>query len=534
MAGLMDLFIKIGVKDEASGPIKKISGAVGKGLATAAKLGGAAIGATATGLGILGKQALSAYADYEQLVGGIETLFEDLSVDIQENAAQAYKTAGLSANEYMETAMSFAASLNQSLKRTDGNIARSAELTDMAIRDMSDNANKMGTSMEAIQTAYQGFAKQNYTMLDNLKLGYGGTKTEMERLLADAQELSGVEYNIENLSDVYEAIHAIQTEMGISGITIEEANELIASGAMSAEEAYALLGTTAKEASTTISGSFNQLKGAWANFLAGLGNSDADLSGLIDNLVQSASTVLQNIKPVALQIVTGLATAIQAAAPIIADVLPQIAVELIPPLISAAATLVGALVKALPGILSAVWDGIKAVGKQLLPVLESVFGGVAGWFSEKFQAARAAVQAAFQSIGDFFSGVWADIVGVFEDAKNVGVNVVNDILTGIQSVWDSIVSWVSGAWDKVKSFFTIDVSFLGGGKSHAIGNDYVPYNNYPAILHRGEAVLTAREADEWRRGKGSGGNGVTNVFNFHGVSQSDLDYIVAYVNRGLA
>ena len=178
----------------------------------------------------LGKEAIGLYAEYEQLTGGVETLFKDSSDIVENYAANAYKTAGLSANQYMETVTSFSASLLQSL---NGDTAESAKIADMAITDMADNANKMGTSMDMIQSAYQGFAKQNYTMLDNLKLGYGGTKTEMERLLKDATAISGVQYDISSLSDVYNAIHVIQDELGITGTTAKEASETI-SGSLSA------------------------------------------------------------------------------------------------------------------------------------------------------------------------------------------------------------------------------------------------------------------------------------------------------------
>ena len=217
----------------------------------------------------VGKQALDSYADYEQLKGGVETLFGDDAKTVEEYANKAFETAGLSANEYMETVTSFSASLLQGL---NGDTAKSAQIADMAITDMADNANKMGTSMESIQNAYQGFAKQNYTMLDNLKLGYGGTKSEMERLLADAERFSGVKYDISNLSDVYEAIHVVQQEMGITG-------------------------TTAKEASQTISGSVNAMKSAWKNLLAGMTDENANLEDLINNLVDSALTALDNILP---------------------------------------------------------------------------------------------------------------------------------------------------------------------------------------------------------------------------------------------
>ena len=222
-------------------------------------------------IGDLFSSMFSNYANYEQLVGGVETLFGESSDIIQEYANNAYKTAGLSANDYMETVTGFSASLLQSL---GGDTAKAAEIADMAIQDMSDNANKMGTDMASIQNAYQGFAKQNYTMLDNLKLGYGGTRGEMERLLADAEKLSGVHYDISNLSDVYEAIHVIQTEMGITG-------------------------TTMLEGSATVSGSIAQMQAAWQNFLTAVGDGGRtmDLSATVDALLEATGAMLSNAIP---------------------------------------------------------------------------------------------------------------------------------------------------------------------------------------------------------------------------------------------
>ena len=198
---LLDLFVKISVQDEASENVETLSGKFKNGLAAAAKVGAAAVSAAATGIAVLTKKALNNYAEYEQLVGGVDTLFKDSSAKVQEYAANAYKTAGLSANEYMDTVTSFSASLLQSL---GGDTEAAADMANVAITDMSDNANKMGTDMASIQNAYQGFAKQNYTMLDNLKLGYGGTKEEMQRLIDDANALNAAQgkytnYSIDNV-----------------------------------------------------------------------------------------------------------------------------------------------------------------------------------------------------------------------------------------------------------------------------------------------------------------------------------------------
>ena len=246
----------------ALGKIGTVAGAVGKTVV-------AGVGVASTAVVAMGKSAVSAYADYEQLVGGVETLFKDSAKTVIENASKAYTTAGLSANEYMTTVTSFSASLLQSL---GGDTVKASEMADMAITDMSDNANKMGTSMEMIQNAYNGFAKGNMTMLDNLKLGYGGTKEEMQRLLADAEKLSGIKYDISSYADMVDAIHVIQTEMGITG-------------------------TTAKEASSTISGSIASMKGAWQNLLTGMGDDTQNFDVLIDQFVASVGTVGENLLP---------------------------------------------------------------------------------------------------------------------------------------------------------------------------------------------------------------------------------------------
>ena len=269
--------------------------------------------------------SLKAYADYEQLVGGVETLFKDSADVVEKYAANAYKTAGLSANQYMETVTSFSASLLQSL---GGDTEQAAKVADMAITDMSDNANKMGTSMQSIQAAYQGFAKQNYTMLDNLKLGYGGTKTEMERLLKDAEALTGIHYDISNLSDVYEAIHVIQTELGITG-------------------------TTAKEASTTILGAFNMVKASWQNVLVAMADPNADLSAVFGDMVSSISTLLKN------------------AIPVIGEIATQLIIQL-----------PDAVIELAPVLLEAVGQMLLSVGEKLESWMEEVMLAFANWFLE--------------------------------------------------------------------------------------------------------------------------------------------------------
>lgn len=308
--------VVIKIKGDDS-PFQKVLGKIGSAVSTAVKASAAAVGAASAGVAALGTACINAYADYEQLVGGVETLFKDSADTIQTYADNAYKTAGLSANEYMETVTSFSASLLQSL---DGDTEKAAAAADLAITDMADNANKMGTAMESIQNAYQGFAKQNYTMLDNLKLGYGGTKEEMQRLLADAEKLSGVKYDLSSYADIVEAIHVIQTEMGITG-------------------------TTAKEASTTIQGSVAGMKAAWANLMVGMADDTQDFDLLLSNFIESIGTVADNLLPRIGVVIEGMGKLVAGLAPEIASALPTLTNELLPNLVELGVQSISALVQ---------------------------------------------------------------------------------------------------------------------------------------------------------------------------------------------
>ena len=282
--------------------------------------------------------ATNAYADYEQLVGGVDTLFKESSKQLQKYADEAFKTAGLSANDYMETATSFSASLLQSL---EGDTEKAVEYANSAIIDMSDNANKMGTDMEMIQNAYQGFAKQNYTMLDNLKLGYGGTKEEMARLIDDANKVKEAngemgDLSIKSFADITEAIHIIQNEMGITG-------------------------TTSKEASTTITGSVNAMKGAFNNLLVGLANGDANLDTLINNLFTSISTVATNVMPVVMTILQQVPTFIGQLITVAVEQIPTVVNELIPSILNSAITILNTLIQGINDNLNVIVEGVMSI-----------------------------------------------------------------------------------------------------------------------------------------------------------------------------
>ena len=334
--------VVIKIKGDDS-PFQKVLGKIGSAVNTAVKASAAAVGAASAGVAALGTACINAYADYEQLVGGVETLFKDSADTIQTYADNAYKTAGLSANEYMETVTSFSASLLQSL---DGDTEKAAAAADLAITDMADNANKMGTAMESIQNAYQGFAKQNYTMLDNLKLGYGGTKEEMQRLLADAEKLSGVKYDLSSYADIVEAIHVIQTEMGITG-------------------------TTAKEASTTIQGSVASMKAAWANLMVGMADDTQDFDLLLSNFIESIGTVADNLLPRIGIVIEGMGKLVAGLAPEIASALPTLTNELLPNLVELGVQSISALVQ-----------GIQENGDSLAAGALSIVGTLAEGLAE--------------------------------------------------------------------------------------------------------------------------------------------------------
>ena len=620
---LFELAVRIGVDDQASKKLSDIAGKLGKGLKKAAKIGTSAIATAAAGITALTTEAVKNFAEYEQLTGGIATMFEDLSYDVEQYAKNAYKTAGMSANQYMETVMGFSASLTQSLKASEGDISRAADLANQTIIDMADNANKMGTSIEMIQNAYQGFAKQNYTMLDNLKLGYGGTKSEMERLIADAnavKEANGemADLSIDSFADIVEAIHIMQDEMGIAG-------------------------TTAAEAEDTISGSIASMKAAWQNLVVGMADENADMGSLVDNFVESTKTAADQLLPTINQTLSGIGDLIVELAPVIGESLPTLIEEVLPSLLEAAVSLVTALV-------DAIIEALPALGEAVLSATEILLTDVFGVSEENASAFSEGVRNAFTGIGDAFTslvesaqteGTWLNEVwtGLQEAASALGefltasynaivlafqtvvtaaqtdgtyLNVIWEtiktaisaaigIITGVikvftavlqgdwagaweavksvaSTVWDaicsivmSIVDYISGflgtmvekgselisklsegiqntfaelfalvsgwvtdniinpikdmgsnlmeagkeilgqfwdgmksVWEKIKSWwdgliFSEKEIPVGSPGEFATGLSYVPFDEYPALLHRGEAVLTKAEADRWRQ-----------------------------------
>lgn len=362
-----------------------------KAMASAIKEAGAA-------LVDLGKQSIQGFAEQEQLIGGVDTLFKEISAQVQQYANDAYKTAGLSANQYMETVTSFSASLLQSL---GGDTKAAAQKADQAITDMSDNANKMGTDMQSIQNAYQGFAKANYTMLDNLKLGYGGTKSEMERLLADAEKISGVKYDLSSYADIVDAIHVVQTEMGITG-------------------------TTAKEASTTIEGSANSMKSAWSNLLTGMSNENLDLDKLVQNVVDSVGTYADNLLP---RLQTMLPRFAEGMTQLVNGLVPYVgpAMEmLLPALVQGVGGLVSGIVQALPAAVEAISAVVPMLVEQLTVLLPQI------------------VSAGVEIVASLASGIGENLPALIPAAVDAIITVAEGLVDHVDEIIIAAGSLIAG------------------------------------------------------------------------------------------
>ena len=454
---VFDLVAKIRLDDseyesgvgKAKGTFSNLASGVKTGLATVVKVGAAAVSAGAAGITALTKIGIEGYAQYEQLTGGVETLFKESQNIVMGYAENAYKTAGMSANEYMETVTSFSASLIQSL---DGDTAKAAEVGNMAITDMSDNANKMGTSMEMIQNAYNGFAKQNYTMLDNLKLGYGGTKEEMQRLIDDANRVKVAngemaDLSIDSFADVSEAIHIIQTEMGITG-------------------------TTTREAATTIEGSLSMMKGAWQNLVVGMADENANMEVLINNFVESVATAAQNLLPRIEQTLIGIGQLITALAPVIAEALPQLVAAVLPALLQAAISLVTALVQgiitALPAVYDALLIGVQTILVEVFGVSEEKAGEFAdsvNSFFVKIKDGFMALVESAQTEGTWLNGIWT---GLKDTGKALG-----DFLSALWDTLSAAFKWcveqintegtvLNGIWENIKTIISLAIDIIKG------------------------------------------------------------------------
>lgn len=464
---------------------KKVGGVLGKGFKLAGqaalqmgKVIGAGVAAGTTAMGKLVSSAMNAYANYEQLEDGVKKLFGDDAQNlVMEYARNAYRTAGLSANEYMDTVTSFSASLISSLGK---DTVAAAAYADLAITDMADNANTFGTSMEDIQNAYKGFSKGNYTMLDNLKLGYGGTQKEMERLLADAEKLSGVKYDISSFADIIAAIHEIQKDQGI-------------------------FETTKNEAEKTISGSVNAAKAAWQNLLSGLADGNQDIDQLVGNLTDSVMTAVNNIVPRLQTMAPRLVQAVQTLVSTLGPQLPGIINTILPGMVEAATTLITGLADVLPDLLGSIIDVLPNVVKQIGGALKKLFPSLLKTSKSliskiDFKGLGTAIGSGLRSIvtnlpeimsgiGSAISWAWDHIAFPLIDGIFVGVFGVD-----IPTAWNQLVTDIKEWWGKV-------VTDVGGALEIT----------FKAI---GDAFTSAKEAVEnwWKDVKALFGNLLTIVF----------------------
>lgn len=619
----------VAVKDGAS----KVLGSIKDKLKSLAK--GVTVAVSVAGGAVLGG-ALNEGAKLQQSTGGVQTLFKGDADKVIENANKAYQTVGISANDYMEQVTSFSASLLSSL---GGDTAKSAEVANTAMVDMADNANKMGTDMGSIQNAYQGFAKQNYTMLDNLKLGYGGTKEEMDRLLKDAQAITGTKYDINNLADVYTAIGVIQDKLNITGTTAREAEQTFSGsfammkasvtnllGNLSVGDGEAVarsMGELVESASTFFFGNFiPMLQTIFSNLptaigtavekvapqikenvlplltsikdaiFTGLGNIGIDtgalqaifdqlfnvkvdgggiasmFSGLKDGIVQAINTILpiippiisavQQIAPVVGQVISTIMSGVSQIIPYIVPVIQTItniivtampviqqiitvvinAIVAIMPTLSSIFTFVGNVIQqvltvignhmglfqtivsvvvtvvstvwqTLAPIISAVVDVILTVVDGLLTGIETVFNFLAPYISQIwgsicgfFDSASSTITTIVETIKSVFQGLFdavSSIFGGIKDAVSTAIGAVTDTISGAIDLISGFVDKIGGAISKAKDFVGSGVDKVKGALGFAYGKDRVPYDNYPAILHAGEKVLTRNQADQYER-----------------------------------
>lgn len=535
---LYELCVKIGADvtdvnkgiDETGKKMSGLGEKIKNGLAAAGKAAVVGVTAAATAVGALGTKAVQAYADYEQLVGGVETLFgaggqsvEEYaasvgkSVDevkrayndlitaqegVMEDAANAYKTAGMSANEYMETVTSFAAALSANL---GGDTMAAAEYARVAVTDMADSANKMGSSMESIQNAYQGFAKQNYSMLDNLKLGYGGTAKEMYRLLSDAKEIDetfDAVFSLDekghleaNYSDIVQAIHIVQTEMGITG-------------------------TTAKEAASTIQGSFGMVKAAWQNLVTGLADPDQDLGTLVGNLTDSIVAAGNNLIPRIQELLPRIVEAVTSLVGTASEQLPALLESVLPSLIEGATSLIAGLMAALPAVLAVLGNVAPTVIGILVPalidllpqivqtgidVIVSLVQGISEAMPELIPAATEAileiadtltnpdnigklVDAALKIILTLADGIIDAVPRLLEVAPKIIENLVTALITNFPKIIESGAKLVKSLIDGlIKSIpqLTAAVPKLIIGIAQGI------LNNLPQIIMSGPKIIMA-------------------------------------------
>lgn len=495
--------------DESSSKAEKLSGKIGKGLVTAAKIGAAAVGAAATAIGALTKTALDNYAEYEQLVGGAELMFGEAFSFIEEKSKNAYSTVQMSQNDYLRQVNGFATGLKTAL---GGNAQAAAELADRIINAEADVVAATGNSQEAVQNAFNGIMKSNFTMLDNLQLGITPTKEGFQEVIDKVNDWNAAngkatKYQIENLADCQSALVDYIEMQGLAG--------------------YA-----ADEAAGTIQGSISMMKAAWTNLLTGIGDDTQDMDKLIDNFVESTGTAAENILPRLGKILTGIGSMIERLAPVVASAIPGLVTTVLPKLVQSGISMVGAilqgLVQMLPQIIQYGVDMVitliesissdpESLVETAITLVVTIVSGLIDALPKLIAAAaelvtgllRALISnapnllaAGLKLVGKIAEGI-ANSLG---EIVKAGAKVVDSIIDGIAGAWKKLTGWFKGIWNDLFGDLSANVSVNGSAKgavagvngSHASGLDYVPFDGYIAELHKGEMVVPKREAQTLR------------------------------------
>ena len=523
----------------ASNKGKGLANTIGNGLATAAKIGTAAVTAASSAVGVLLKNSLDSYGEYEQLVGGAKLLFGDAYDFIAQKAATAHKDVQMSQSEYLQQANGLITGLKTAM---NGDAQAAADLADKIITAEADIVAATGNSQEAVQNAFNGIMKSNFSMLDNLQLGITPTKEGFQEVIDKVNEWNkangeATDYQIDNLADCQSALVDYIAMQGLSG--------------------YAQV-----EAAKSIQGSLSMVKASWKDLITGLADDEADMSTLIGNFVDSASTAAGKVAPRVTQILNGISSMITKMAPIISSAIPVIITQILPNMIQAGIQMIQSLLQGIQQNTAVLADGaisiitmlvetftallpeIIAIGLELLialtlgiaeslPELVPVMIQAIGLIVETILGNLDLIIAAgVMLIVGLFQGLWNELVAEatylgewvqeniitpienkFADFVALGSNVINKLWEGMKSAWQSIVNWFEGVW---KSLFNRSVNVSADGEGgfsvtageYKTGLDYVPYNEFPALLHEGEAVLTKEEAKAWRAGRNSSNGGM--------------------------
>lgn len=496
--------------DESTSRASKFAGKLGKGLASAAKIGAAAIGVAATAIGAVTKTALDNYAEYEQLVGGAKLMFGDAYDYIADKAANAYSTVQMSQNDYLQQVNGFATGLKTAL---GGNEQAAAKLADRIINAEADVVAATGNSQEAVQNAFNGIMKSNFTMLDNLQLGISPTKEGFQEVIDKVNDWNAAngkatEYQIENLADCQSALVDYIEMQGLAG--------------------YA-----ADEAAGTIQGSLSMMKAAWTNLLTGIGDDTQDMDKLIDNFVESTGTAAENILPRLGKILTGIGSMIERLAPVVASAIPGLVTTVLPQLIQSGISMIKAIIQGLMQMLPQIIQyGIDLVFTLIdtissdpdslvetaIKLIETIVSGLIDALPKLYAAAGKLVAGLVRALISNAPNVWKaglklvakiaeSIVKSLGEIVKAGAKVVDAIIDGIAGAWNNLKDWFKGIWNDLFGNLSVDVSAnaKGGSKSvngsHASGLNYVPFDGYIAELHKGESVLTASEAAMYRSSK---------------------------------